>query len=199
MGLKTIRESRGMSRFEVSQRTGMTTRTITKHETGESSPNLSSLRKYTAALECEISDIVETQECRHCDQELPMNCFPGKKDQKRTTCIACCKDNGITREKPTEDPKERPLTKLERTTYFMGVRIGKRKGWEAKRITKQLAKEHQRNEEFIWEVIKHEVLERNAGNKHGNNIECGRTEAQRSIHNSSERRRGAQGEQASLV
>ncbi len=153
MNLKKLRERKKLTQHKLAKLAGIPAYTISKHERGKDAPSIKHLKKYADALGCRISDIVDTQKCSICEQELPTNQFRGPKENKEKICNTCRKRIKKEEKKITEDIADREYTKLERLAYEIGVRIGRRKGWNDARIIQELAKDHHRRIKFIKEEL----------------------------------------------
>ena len=141
MNLKQLRLARKLAQYELARLTGITRMTVSRHERQDASPSLASLKKYAKALDCQISDIVETQECDFCGQEF-YYCRHGYKD---TICAPCRK----TMKPEKADATGRMFTGAELHAYQIGKRRLERQGKSMEYIVRETAREHGRTKEFV--------------------------------------------------
>ncbi len=166
MNLKKLRKEKNLTQQELARMAAVSICTLSNHETGKDNPSITALEKYAGALRCSIPDIVETKTCPECERALPLNYFEDRKENKLLNCRDCTKQtegekkgkkvnktNKITIQPTEEQTQNRDFTEGEKIAYEIGVGIGKRKGWDYKRIVQELAQDHHRKKEFIKGVL----------------------------------------------
>ena len=141
MNIKTLREAKGLYQYELSRLTGISIETISRHENLLANPSLPSLKKYAQALDCQISDIVETQQCGYCGQEF----YYARHGYKDTICAPCRK----TMKPEKADATGRMFTEAELHAYQIGKRRLERQGKSMEYIIRETAREHGRTKEFV--------------------------------------------------
>ena len=144
MSLKQLRLAKKYSQHQLARITKISQNAISQHERGIVDPTYSALKKYSQALDCEISDLSEMRTCDTCGLDLPLVCYYNRKQYHDTTCGVCRGDRVVVR-----SAKTRPFSDLEGLCYQMDKRRGERRGRTKEQIARSIAREHNRDVEFV--------------------------------------------------